>query len=70
MKYCFKRKYCFRRYPSQGEKERNVTIVYAVVYKVGLRFESLDEILKCDHSNEQYFLVCHAVLFVKLFKMV
>ena len=24
------------------------------VYKVGLSLESVDEILKCDHSNESY----------------
>ena len=25
-----------------------------VLYKVVLTFESVDEILKCDHSNESY----------------
>ena len=25
-----------------------------MLYKVALTFESVDEILKCDHSNESY----------------
>ena len=25
-----------------------------ILYKVVLSFESVDEILKCDHSNESY----------------
>ena len=28
-----------------------------MLYKVVLRFESVDEILKCDHSNESYWAV-------------
>ena len=27
---------------------------YCLLYKVFLTFESVDEILKCDHSNESY----------------
>ena len=43
-----------------------------VLYKVILTFEPVDEILKCDHSNEmkateQYFPV---VLFIMLYKVV
>ena len=41
-----------------------------MLYKVVLTFESVDEILKCDHSNEateQYFPV---VLFIILYKVV
>ena len=30
----------------------------AVLYKVVLSFESVDEILKCDHSNESYPAIC------------
>ena len=40
-----------------------------MLYKVALTFESVDEILKCDHSNEsteQYFPVA---LFVMLYKV-
>ena len=42
-----------------------------MLYKVVPTFESVDEILKCDHSNEsyseQYFPV---VLFIMLYKVV
>ena len=43
-------------------------VLYIMPYKVVLTFKSVDEILKCDHSNEtteQYFPV---VLFVLLYK--
>ena len=33
-------------------------VLFTVLYKVVLTFESVDEILKCDHSNES----CCAVL--------
>ena len=29
-------------------------VLFTMVYKVVLTFESVDEILKCDHSNESY----------------
>ena len=29
-------------------------LLFIMLYKVVLTFESLDEILKCDHSNESY----------------
>ena len=35
-----------------------VLLIVHVLYKVVLTFEFLDEILKCDHSNER---VCYAV---------
>ena len=42
-------------------------VLFVMLYKVVLTFESVDEILKCDHSNEsyteQYFPV---VLFIML----
>ena len=28
--------------------------LYMILYKVVLTFEFVDEILKCDHSNESY----------------
>ena len=45
---------------------------YHAVYKVMLTFKSVDEVLKCDHSDEsycreQYFPV---VLFIMLYKVV
>jgi len=29
-------------------------VLLIMLYMVVLRFESVDEILKCDHSNESY----------------
>ena len=29
-------------------------VLFIMLYKVILTFESVDEILKCDHSNESY----------------
>ena len=35
--------------------EQNFPAVLSIMlYKVVLTFESVDEILKCDHSNESY----------------
>ena len=38
-------------------------MLFIVLYKVVLTFKSVDEILKCDHSNESYWAVlsCGAV---------
>ena len=38
-------------------------VLFIMLYKVGLTFEYGDEILKCDHSNENYWTVrsCGAV---------
>ena len=30
------------------------SILYKLLHKMVLAFESVDEILKCDHSNESY----------------
>ena len=32
-------------------------VLFMMLYKVVLTFESVDEILKCDHSNESYCAV-------------
>ena len=32
-------------------------ILFIMLYKVVLTFESADEILKCDHSNESYWAI-------------
>ena len=32
-------------------------VLFIMLYKVVLTFESVDEILKCDHSNESYLAV-------------
>ena len=29
-------------------------VLFIMLYKVALTFEFVDEILKCDHSNESY----------------
>ena len=29
-------------------------VLFIMLYKVVLNFDSIDEILKCDHSNESY----------------
>ena len=38
-------------------------LLFMMLYKVIRTFESVDEILKCDHSNESYWVVlsCRAV---------
>ena len=30
-------------------------VLFIMLYRVALTFESVDEILKCDHSNERYW---------------
>ena len=41
-------------------------VLFIMLYKVILTFESVDETLKCDHSNESYWAVlsCSAVYYV------
>ena len=40
-------------------------VLCIILYKVSPTFESMDEILKCDHSNESYWVVlsCSAVYY-------
>ena len=40
-------------------------VLFIMLYKVVLTFESVNEILKCDHSNESYWTVlsCGAFYF-------
>ena len=40
-------------------------VLFITLYKVVLAFESVDETLKCDHSNESYraVLSCGAVYY-------
>ena len=35
-------------------REHGTVVLFIMLYKVVLTFESVDEILKCDHSNESY----------------
>ena len=46
-----------------------LVVLFIMLYKVVLTFESVDDILKCDHSSdtEQHFLV---VTFILLYKVV
>ena len=34
-------------------------VLFIMLYKVVLTFESVDKILKCDHSNESYCAVLY-----------
>ena len=40
-------------------------VLFITLYKMVVTFESVDEILKCDHSNESYWAVlsCGAVYY-------
>ena len=38
-------------------------VLFIMLYKVVLTSESMDEIVKCDHSNESYWAVLPVVLF-------
>ena len=40
-------------------------VLFIMLYKVVLTFEAVDEILRCDHSNESYWAVlsCGAVFY-------
>ena len=40
-------------------------VLFIMLYKVVLTYESVDDILKCDHSNESYWAVlsCGAVYY-------
>ena len=37
-------------------------VLFIMLYKVVLTFEFVDEILKCDHSNESYWAVLSFVV--------
>ena len=41
-------------------------VLFIVLYKVVLTFESVHEILWCDHSNKSYSAVIPMVLFIML----
>ena len=38
----------------KAAKQYFSVVLFNMLYKVLLSFESVDEILKCDHSNESY----------------
>ena len=37
-------------------------VLFIILYKVVLTFASMDEILKCNHSNESYIMLYKVVL--------
>ena len=45
-------------------------VLFIMLYKVVLTFQSVNEILKCDHSNESYWVAPCCVLFIMLYKVV
>ena len=45
-------------------------VLFIMLYKVVLTFESVDEILKCDHSNEATEQCFPVVLFIMLYNVV
>ena len=49
----------------KGIEQNFRVVLFITLYKVVLTFESVDEILKCDHSNESYLAVlsCGAVYY-------
>ena len=40
------------QWPYESKLVKSTVVVFIMLYKVALVFESVDEILKCDHSNE------------------
>ena len=38
----------------KATKQYFPVVLFIMLYKVILTFESVDQILKCDHSNERY----------------
>ena len=45
-------------------------VLFIMLYKGVLTFKSVDEILKCNHSNESYWQYFPVVLFIMLYKVV
>ena len=49
-------------------------VLFIMLYKVDLTFESVDEILKCDHSNEFFAAVllhstvCYSIFYKMKFR--
>ena len=41
----------------KSTKQYFPVVLFIMLYKVILTFESVDEILKCDHSNESFSTV-------------
>ena len=41
-------------HPHKASEQYFPVVLFIILYNVFLTFESVDEILKCDHSNESY----------------
>ena len=41
-------------FPAIANEQYFPVVLFIMLYKVVLPLESVDEILKCDHSNESY----------------
>ena len=41
----------------EATKQYSPVVLFIMLYKVVLTFDSVDEILKCDHSIESYWAV-------------
>ena len=50
----------------KATKQYFPVVLFIILYKVVLTFESMDKIQKCDHSNESYWAVlsCGAVYYM------
>ena len=44
----------FRKAKMKATEQYFPTVLFIMLYKVALTFQFVDEILKCDHSNESY----------------
>ena len=53
--------------PNKATGQYFPAVLFIMLYKVVVTFESVDEILKCDHSNESYkaVLSCGAVYYAE-----
>ena len=45
-------------------------VLFIMLYKVVQSFESVEEILNCDHSNESYRAALFRLLIITLYKVV
>ena len=45
-------------------------VLFIMLYKMVSTFESVDEILRCEHSNESYWALLSCFLFIMLYKVI
>ena len=58
-------KFCSVTIQTKATEQYFPVVLFIMLYKVVLTFDSVDEILQCDHSNESYCVVlsCGAVYY-------